>query len=176
MFIETDRLILRELDLDDATDLSRILSDPETMQYYPRPYTFEETMGWIKRSRQSYRENGFGLWAQVLKSESLFIGQCGILLTNIDGDRIPEIGYHIHKKYWNRGLATEAAGQCLEYGFENSNLDEIFVHAYVKNIPSQRIAEKIGMKNRWEYDKTVDPSGRIMRHVVFSMKKNDFKR
>ena len=50
---ETKKLELRELVSDDATGLSTILSDPETMQYYPRPYTLEETRGWIKRSVKS---------------------------------------------------------------------------------------------------------------------------
>ena len=174
MIFETERLVVRELIPDDVNDLFGILSDPETMRYYPRPYTFEETEGWINRSRQSYLDNGFGLWALVLKAENRFIGQCGILLINIDEKRVPEIGYHVNKEYWNNGLATEAAVQSLEYGFGALNLEEIFIHTYVENTPSRRIAEKLGMINRWEYDKKIDPSGRIMRHVVFSMKKNKF--
>lgn len=174
MIFETERLELRELVPDDAKDLFMILSDTETMQYYPRPYSLEEVEGFIRRSRQSYQENKYGLWALVLKSEKKFIGQCGILKIDIDGDRVPEIGYHLNKIYWNRGLATEAAGKCLAYGFDVLALEEIFIHTYVKNVPSRRVAEKIRMLNRKEYDKKVDPSGRIMRHVVFSMKKDEY--
>jgi len=174
MIFETERLELRELVLDDAKDLFAILSDQETMQYYPRPYSLEKAADWIRRSTQSYQENQYGLWALVLKSEKKFIGQCGILKIDIDGHPVPEIGYHVNKQYWNKGLATEAAGKCLEYGFDVLALEEIFIHTYVKNVPSRRVAEKLRMQIRKEWDKKVDPSGRIMRHVVFSMKKDEY--
>ncbi len=116
---------------------------------------------------RSYRENGFGLWALILKESRRFVGQCGISIQDIDSKKVPEIGYQINKAFWNRGYVTEMAGKCLEYGFDKLELEEIFIHTYVKNIPSIRVAEKLNMTRRKEYDKQVTPD-KFMRHVVFS--------
>ena len=174
--IKTKRIKLRNQTLNDLNDLYQILSDEETMKYYPKPYTKEETKNWIIGNINSYRKNGFGLWAVVLKSNNKFIGQCGITNQNIDGEVVPEIGFHINKKYWNNGYATESAHACLKYGFEKLNLEEIYIHTYVKNIPSIRVAEKIGMIKRKEYDKIITVHNITMKHVVYSIKKNEMKK
>lgn len=171
MILETDNLILRELTLHDLPDLYSILSDRETMQFYPRPYTREEVRGWIERSLHSYRENNFGLWAIELKQSGVFIGQCGITLQNINGDRVPEIGYHIDKRYWNMGYGTEAVKGCLRYGFEQLDLQEIYIHTYIKNLPSIRIAQKLEMHLKTEYDKNCNGGEIVMPHVVYSKKR-----
>lgn len=169
MILETEHLILRELTLHDLPDLYPILSDEETMQFYPRPYNREEVREWIERSLTSYKEHNFGLWAIELKQSGVFIGQCGITLQNINGKSVPEIGYHIDRRYWNMGYGTEAARGCLDYGFDQLKLDEIFIHTYTKNLPSIRIAQKLEMHLQMEYDK-VCGGELIMPHVVYSKK------
>ncbi len=170
-FIETERLGLRALSLADCQSLFEILSDLETMRYYPRPYTREETEAWIARSMLSYRDKNFGLWAVILKKEDQFIGQCGISLQEIDGKTLPEIGYHIHKKYWRRGYASEAAKASLDYGFLKVGLPELFIHTSLENAASIRVAEKMGMKKRKTYDKVVNQASATVRHVVYALKK-----
>ena len=98
MVLETERLILREYRLDDFEALFEILSDAETMQHYPKPYDEEMTKHWIEWNIQNYKEYGFGIWAVELKETGTFIGDCGMTIQNIDGELLPEIGYHIHKK------------------------------------------------------------------------------
>lgn len=171
---ETERLWIRKLVTGDSEFLYPILSDPETMVYYPKPYTLGEVENWIERSKTSYEANGFGLWAVILKQGNRFIGQGGISLQNIDGHTVPEIGYQLNKAYWNQGLATELAKQCLKYGIQEIGLAEIFIHTWIKNIPSRRVAEKAGMVLRKEYDKVVDPSGKTMKHVVYSLAKSEY--
>lgn len=97
--IETGRLLLREFRLEDFDDLFKILSDPETMQHYPKPFDEERTKRWIEWNLENYQKYGFGLWAVVLKETNEFIGDCGITMQIIDGESLPEIGYHINKKY-----------------------------------------------------------------------------
>ena len=100
MRMETERLIIREYTLDDFAALYEILSDAETMKYYPKPYDENGVRRWINWCMDSYRQHGFGLWALELKQTGRFIGDCGISMQNIDGEWLPEIGYHIHKDYW----------------------------------------------------------------------------
>ncbi len=153
--IETDRLKLRELNENDEEFLFVILSDEETMHYYPAPYDINRVRNSIKRSLNSYKENGFGLWGIILKEQNKFIGQCGITKQDIDGIIVPEIGYHINKEFWRKGFATEASIACLKFGFEKLYLNEIYIHTYIKNIPSRRVAEKLRMEKIKEYEKYI---------------------
>ena len=171
IIMQTERLALREETADDLDVLYEILSDSETMRFYPRPKTREETLGWINWNVDSYRDNNYGHWAVILKQENRMIGQCGITNQDIDGKIVPEIGYHIHKDYWKRGYATEAARACLQYGFENLGLKKLYIHTWVKNIPSRRVAEKLGMKQLKTYDKVITYADCVMEHVVYVMEK-----
>ena len=103
IIIETEHLILREYTLDDFDKLYEILSDAETMAHYPSPYDENGTMRWLNWSLDNYQKYGFGLWAIELKETGEFIGDCGLTMQNIDGEALPEIGYHIHKKHWRKG-------------------------------------------------------------------------
>ncbi|HJV77368.1 MAG TPA: GNAT family N-acetyltransferase, partial [Paludibacter sp.] len=116
--IETDRLFLRQLTLEDTSSLSLILSDQESMRHYPHAFSTEEVEKWIERNIERYKNDGFGLWAVIRKADNQFLGDCGITLQNIDGDILPEIGFHIIKTFCNMGYATEAAEACRKYAME----------------------------------------------------------
>ena len=83
--------------MDDFDALYEIMSDAETMQHYPAPFDEARTVRWIEWNLENYARHGFGLWAVVLKETAEFIGDCGITIQNIDGEKLPEIGYHINK-------------------------------------------------------------------------------
>lgn len=144
--IETERLYLRELQIDDKKELMKVLSDPESMQYYPHPFSEEETKRWILWNIDNYKQYKHGLWAVILKEGDIFIGDCGITMQNIDGDTVPEIGFHIIREYCRKGYATEAALACKEYAFGVLHYPKVFSYTTIDNIPSQRVAGKIGMK------------------------------
>ena len=114
MIIETKRLKLREYTQQDFADLYQILSDPITMSHYPAPYDYKMTQRWIDWNLDNYQRYGFGLWAIELKENGIFIGDCGITMQNIDGELLPEIGYHINKDYWRQGFGKEAAKAVLD--------------------------------------------------------------
>ncbi len=170
---ETKQLGLRKLDLFDLEALHKILGDAATMKYYPSPYNLEQVKGWIIKSMVNYTKCNFGLWGIILKAKETFIGQCGISMQNIDGESVPEIAYHINKNFWNKGYATEAAEASMHYGFDHLNLESIFIHTYVKNIPSQRVAEKIGMRKIKVYDKYIKSHDITWPHVVYKINKKD---
>ena len=149
--IVTERLLLREYTMDDLDSLYVILSDPETMQHYPAPYDEARTKRWIEWNLDNYARYGFGLWAVVLKETGEFIGDCGITLQIIDGERLPEIGYHIHKKYWRRGFAREAAQAVRDWAFENTDYPSLYSYCKYTNEASIRTAEAIGMHFEKEY-------------------------
>ena len=149
--IETERLLLRKYTMSDFDALYEIMSDPETMQHYPASFDKERTEKWILWNLDNYEKYGFGLWAVVLKETNEFIGDCGITLQNIDGQMLPEIGYHINKKYWRRGYAKEAARAVRDWVFQNTNYDAVYSYMKYTNIGSSSTAKAIGMKKIKEY-------------------------
>ncbi len=151
MIIETERLKLREYTFDDFDSLYEILSDEETMRHYPKPFSEEKVRGWLQWNIDNYAEYGFGLWAVVLKETGKMIGDCGITIQNIDGELLPEIGYHIHKKYWRQGYGSEAAKAVRDWAFENTNYDCLYSYMKYTNIGSYSVAAANGMKKVKEY-------------------------
>ncbi len=151
MIIETPRLILREYTLDDFAALYEIMSDAETMRHYPKPFDEERTKNWIEWNLKNYKEYGFGLWAVVLKETQEFIGDCGLTMQNIDGESLPEIGYHIHKKYWRRGFGSEVAKAVRDWAFENTKYDCLYSYMKYTNVASYSTAAVNGMKKIKEY-------------------------
>lgn len=149
--IETQRLILREYTLDDFDALYEILSDPETMQHYPAPFDEEKTRNWITWNLDNYEKYGFGLWAIVLKETGGFIGDCGLTMQNIDGEMLPEIGYHISKKYWRQGFAKEAARAVRDWAFQNTDYNAVYSYMKYTNVSSYSTAASVGMKKVKEY-------------------------
>jgi [ribosomal protein S5]-alanine N-acetyltransferase len=150
MILETERLYLRELKPEDQDGLHAIFSDEETMRFYPAPFTREQTGQWIQKNQERYRKDGFGLWGVCLKETDELIGDCGLVRQTVDGRTEIEIGYHIHKKYWSRGFATEAAKACKAYGFHQLHFNKLICLIDPKNIPSIRVAEKIGFTKEKE--------------------------
>ncbi|WP_042147788.1 GNAT family N-acetyltransferase [Paucisalibacillus sp. EB02] len=144
--LETDRLYLRELVLGDSQELSRVLSDPDSMQYYPEPFNQKKVESWIRWNMDNYKTYNHGLWAVILKDGERFIGDCGITMQTIDQEKVPEIGFHIIKDYWNKGYATEAALACKQFAFDVLGYSKVFSYTSMRNIPSQKVAENIGMR------------------------------
>jgi ribosomal-protein-alanine N-acetyltransferase len=144
--IETERLLLREFVPGDMGALSAVLSDPEAMRYYPAPLDRAGVAEWIERNRRRYLETGHGLWAVVLKSSGAVIGDCGLTRQTVDDVDEIELGYHVRRDLWGRGYAPEAARACRDYGFDQLGIDRLISLVRIGNLPSRRVAEKIGMR------------------------------
>ncbi|MBQ3269929.1 MAG: GNAT family N-acetyltransferase [Oscillospiraceae bacterium] len=169
--IETERLRLREYTPDDFDALYGIVSDPETMAHYPAPFDEARTRRWIDWNLENYAQYGFGLWAVVLRETGEFIGDCGLTLQNIDGEMLPEIGYHIHKKYWRRGFAKEAARAVRDWAFLNTEYNALYSYMKYTNEGSWRTAMANGMKKVKEYP---DPKNEIS--YAFAITRDEWKK
>lgn len=156
MQLETERLILREFTFDDFDALFQILSDPETMQHYPKPFDEQKVRGWIEWNIENYQVFGFGLWAVVLKETGGLIGDCGVTMQNIGGKIKPEIGYHIRRDLWRKGYAKEAAGKCRDWIFENTPFNTIYSYMKYTNIGSYSTAIANGMRLIDEFEDDVN--------------------
>ena len=149
--IETQRLYLRKLELSDAGELSKVLSDTVSMKYYPHPFSLQEVENWIKWNISNYKTYGFGLWAVISKEDNAFLGDCGITMQNIDGEQLPEVGFHIIKEFTRKGYASEAAGAVINYAGQQFKFSKIYSYCEVHNTPSQGVMIKAGMVREKEF-------------------------
>lgn len=151
MVLETQRLLLRQYTLEDFEAIFEILSDAETMQHYEKPYDEKTTRYWIEWNLQNYQKYGFGAWAVILKETGAFIGDCGLTMQNIEGQLLPEIGYHFNKRYWRKGFGSEAARAVRDWAFRNTEYDCLYSYMSYTNIGSYATAAANGMRKIKEY-------------------------
>ena len=170
MILKTERLILRELTYDDYAALYAVLADSDIMQHYPNTFDEARVRGWIEKNMRRYREEGFGLWAVVVKETGEMIGDCGITMQNIHGAMLPEIGYHIRADRQRRGYASEAAAGCIRWAFDHYGFPAVYSYMKYTNIPSQKTAMKNGLKFVEEYP---DPDNMFTR--VFRVTREEWK-
>jgi len=163
--LETTRVVLREFRRDDADALARVISDPETMRFYPAPYDRKGVEDWIARNLQRYAKDGHGLWAMTLKGSGELIGDCGLTVQNVDGADEVEIGYHVRRDLWGKGFATEAARACRDFGFARLPVERLISLIRPENLPSRRVAEKNGM-TAWK-----EVMWRNLPHLVYAIRR-----
>ena len=165
LILETERLLLREFVPEDVDALAAVLSDPETMRYYPALLDRAGVAAWIERNRRRYADAGHGLWAMVLKSSGEVIGDCGMTRQTVDGVDEIEIGYHVRRDLWGQGYAPEAARACRDYGFSRLGAERLIALIRPENIPSRRVAEKIGL-SLWK-----EAVWRGLLHCVYAVRR-----
>lgn len=156
--LETPRLLLRHLDLNDLQVLSALYHDMEIRRYFPDGVLSyvetQEELEWYLHGHPQYPE--LGLWATIHKETDKFIGRCGLLPWEFDGKLEIEIAYLLDKEFWHQGFATEAANGILLYAFEKLHLTRLICLMHPENIASQKVAERIGMKLEGQMDGIAD--------------------
>jgi ribosomal-protein-alanine N-acetyltransferase len=145
--LETERLLLRRLTLDDAEDVYAYSRDPEVARY-----TSWQTHSSIAQSRhflawcvERYGLGGVAPWGLVLKATGQVIGSGGFVTWNLGNDRA-EIGYTLARPYWGRGLVPEAMRAALGFGFTRMDLHRVEARCLVGAAASARVMEKLGMR------------------------------
>jgi RimJ/RimL family protein N-acetyltransferase len=92
------------------------------------------------------------------------VGQVGLLIQNVEGVEEKEVGYLIHRPFWHRGFATEAALACLDHAFVVLGRQQVISLIRPENLSSQGVARKLGMKPQ---PRIVQHSG--FEHTIFSI-------
>ena len=127
--LETDRLILRDLQESDLPALIALNQDPEVMQNFPKLYSQAESLRLYQGIQDEVKAYGYSLWAVEEKDSQKFIGLVGLHHSDLRifaGKEAVEIGWRLRKEFWNRGYATEAAQACLDFAFQQAGLSEVY--------------------------------------------------
>ncbi|MGI9264560.1 MAG: GNAT family N-acetyltransferase [Gammaproteobacteria bacterium] len=145
--IETERMTLRRFTLSDAEAFLDLNSDPEVVRYAEKRVmqSMDEARDALRTAPLSdYEKYGYGRFAIILKENGELIGFCGIKYLPELG--LNELGYRLKKKYWGRGLATEAARATVDYARDELCLDYVIALIVEGNTASVGVAEKLGMR------------------------------
>jgi RimJ/RimL family protein N-acetyltransferase len=143
--IETERLLLRPLVIEDAEFIIELLNDPSFIKNIGdrNVHNVEDAHGYIlKGPVTSYEKNGFGLCLVTLKETGESIGMCGLIKRDALED--VDLGYAYLPRYWSKGFAVEAARATLEFGWNIIGLKRIVAITDPANTPSNRVLEKLG--------------------------------
>ena len=148
MRIETERLILEELDWEDLEDFHYFSSIPEIREYstllIPKDIIESEKRLHSIIDSQSNNPRRSYNWKVLLKDNIKFLGLCGIKLS-LDRFKLGEIHYEVHPDFWGNGYATEIAEKLIEIGFEIFKLHKVEAGVATDNVSSIRVLEKTGM-------------------------------
>ncbi|WP_152363256.1 GNAT family N-acetyltransferase [Microlunatus speluncae] len=167
--IDTQRMTLRGWRLDDLDPLSAIDGDPEVMRFIGdgSVRTRDQTAAAISSMTRAWSDHGFGIFAVELRATRELAGWVGLAIPSFLPEVLPavEIGWRLARRFWGRGLATEAAQEALSFGFEGVGLDEIISICHIHNDASVRIMTKLGMRP----DRvTTTPSGQPVRVLAIN--------
>jgi len=147
--IETQRLILRPITLNDAQDFFELDSNPKVHEFLGNNpvKTVEQSKAMISDVLKQYDNNGLGRLAVIKKDTNEFLGWSGLKYETVLRKEFNyyDIGYRFKEQYWGNGYATEAALASLDFGFNKLHLREICAAADVDNTASNYILKKIGM-------------------------------
>ena len=144
--IETDRLLLRALKMDDTEAVFAYASDPEVSRYvgWPTHTDIQDSRAFLDLTLRKYESGGEPDWGIVYKGDGRLVGTCGFTNLSRENDRA-EIGYVLHRHYWGRGLTTEAARAIIRHGFDRMGLNRIEARCIAEHTASSRVMEKAGM-------------------------------
>ncbi len=146
---ETDRLKFRLLEQDDFGVWINLFKDDKTaggflgMADLTTPQAQCER--WFEICQNRYKNDIGGMNVLIDKSTNQLVGQCGLLIQDVDNIKELEVGYSILPKYWGKGYATEAAMKCRDFAFSNSFTDSLISIIHIDNTKSEKVAIRNGM-------------------------------
>lgn len=161
--IETERLVLRMLTVEDADDVYDYARSPAVARHvsWDAHHSVEQTVCYLMTVADAYSRGDLVDWGVVLKESGKVIGSCGFSSWNRE-HHFAEMGYAFGEDHWNRGLATECARAVIGFGFEQMGLNRIEALCFPRNRASARVLEKCGMKLEGLLE------GRVMANGVFN--------
>jgi RimJ/RimL family protein N-acetyltransferase len=163
MIVETQRLILREITVEDAEFVLRLVSEPSFVSNIGDKglRSIEDAERFILDGYWTNQERpGYGMFLAELKDRGIPIGCCGLLYRKVLD--VTDIGFAFLPEYWNRGFAYEAAQAILEYGHSTLGIAKIVGLTSADNLGSIKLLKKLGMKFEKNVKMSDDDPGTVL--------------
>ncbi|MEW9121529.1 MAG: GNAT family protein [Thermotaleaceae bacterium] len=175
--IETEDLLLRKIELSDATRLLAIWSNKDVTKYMNiEPFeNLEQVKDMVELLNSLFEQREANRWAIVLKEKNCVIGTCGYNRGLKEEDFLGEIGYELDKAYWGKGYGTEALKAVIDYGFEQLELNRIEAMVMLENIQSTALLKRLGFKEEGILREHGFYKGRYWDEYCYSLLKREWK-
>jgi [ribosomal protein S5]-alanine N-acetyltransferase len=173
--LETERLKLRKITLEDVEDMYSYCSNEEVPKYASwNPHTsLLETKESIERIISQWENNKLVHWGIEYKENRKLIGTIEFVKWETQ-HKVAEIGYALSQDYWRKGIATEAASEVIKFGFNHMNLIRIQARCYLENIGSARVMEKAKMSFEGIIRKGLFVKGKHQDLKMYSILREEF--
>lgn len=171
--LTTSRLILRQWTAFDIESFAVMSAKPDVMHYFPDILSEEQSTRLARTLQHDIAEQGWGIWAIVLRDTGEFIGFTG--LRHQDGD-IPlspfmEIAWRLDSCFWHQGYATEAASAALDFAFKTLSAPAVYAFTTQANLPSIALMQRLGMQDMALDFKhpQLDEAHPLVNHVLYGL-------
>ena len=172
--LETPRLVLRELQPEDAEAAFEFYSDAEVVRYYDSPLTeLEQARQEIANHRRRFEAGEAIRWGIVVKGEGRVAGTCGYFARDT-ACRHATLSYVLAGRHWHQGLMTEALAAVIRFGFERYGLHRIEAYVAVPNRASLRLLHKLGFREEGRLRERFFVDGRFHDETMLSLLEGDF--
>ena len=172
--LETDRLILREVDsAGDAEFIFRLLNSPKFIKYIGDRgvRSVDDARDFIEhRYRQSYRDNGFGLYTVELKLSAEPVGICGFVRR--DTLPAPDVGFAFLPEHEGKGYGFESAAAAMKYGTERLQFTNVLAITTPDNEASGRLLKKLG----FVFERLIENGGETLKLFSYESKDSTLSR
>jgi ribosomal-protein-alanine N-acetyltransferase len=174
--LETDRLILRELTMEDAEEYFEFASDPQVSvsTLWDRHKSMEDTQEYLQKVLDKYQARQAYRWGIVHKHSNKLIGRTGLISWDIAHSKA-EIGFALSSQHWNMGIITEATSEVIKYGFNTLDINRIEGRCNYNNVGSARVMEKLGMKLEGILRQQLKIKGEFMDQRIYSILKDELE-
>jgi [ribosomal protein S5]-alanine N-acetyltransferase len=144
--LETERTIIRKLNIEDLNDMYIYCSDVAVSEYttWDTHKSLDDTKGFIDFILKAYSNNEVAPWGIEDKNTNKLIGTCGFVYWNITHSRA-ELGYALSRNFWKKGIMSEVVRRIIDFGFKEMNLVRIEARCHPNNIGSAKVMEKSEM-------------------------------
>jgi len=171
--LETKRLVLRQISLQDTQAIYNYGSNPNLMVYLDyRPFQdISEAEEFVAHRIRENEEETHRSWVLELRNSGEVIGMIDF---DFVYDKVAEIEYLLHEEYWGSGLMSEAAVAVVRHGFEEMGLQRIEAKITEGNLGSVALATKVGMVREGTLRKSICISGQFRNVLMYALIREDY--
>ena len=170
--LQTERLILRKLSLDDAEEIFFLRSDEEVNRYLDRKKAndLDDALAFINRVNIGIANDKWMYWAVCFKDNPKLIGTLCLWNLNEDENKA-EVGYELVPESQGKGIAKEALSIVVEFGFETLKLDKIEAYTHKENLASIKLLGKLNFVRDLDEERKIEYSVENPKTTVYSLRK-----
>ncbi|MBQ3080487.1 MAG: GNAT family N-acetyltransferase [Clostridia bacterium] len=175
--IETDRLVLRKLEMRDAPDMFEYSRDPLVAKHvlWDAQTSVSESRGYIRYMLRKYRSGEPSSWGIEEKASGKIIGTIGYMWYQRENNSC-EVGYSLARAHWGRGYMTEALKAVIAYSFKTLRIHRVEAQHETDNLASGRVMEKCGMTKEGTLRGRLYNKGKYVDVHVYSILREEYKK